>query len=313
MSIKPLAAPDRALPSTTALRVFLTIAAEGTASRAASRLHLTQSAVSKQLLGLEAHVGTALFERNAGGLKITEAGQIFLPYATAAIDQIARGLMRVRERDSLEQPIRLHMVPIAGERWLMERFPSFAAANPEINVQFTNYVSDTSSEEPDLAIRNGTGDWNDGDTAYLFGRRVALVASPSLIDRTGPINSAEDIQRLTYLQHFQMPAYWAELTDAHGLRGALPARTVRYGYFSVIIKAATAGLGIALTPLCLVRDELASGTLINLLDLTFDSRSAFWLTILKPRPAPEGLEQFVAWLSAEGSRFDRDGRGGPQS
>jgi LysR family transcriptional regulator, glycine cleavage system transcriptional activator len=306
MNPKPLAAADRALPSTTALRVFLAVAAEGTASRAASRLHLTQSAVSKQLLGLEASIGAALFERTAGGLKMTEAGQILLPYAKAAIEQMTKGILRARERDRPEQALRLHMVPIAGERWLMDRFPAFAAANPGIDVQFTNYVSETSAEEPDIAIRNGIGDWSDGDTTYLFGRRVALVVAPSLLDRTGPIGNSGDIQRLTYLQHFQMPAYWAEMTEAHGLRGALPARTVRYGYFSVIIKAAAAGLGIALTPICLVRDELASGALLNLLGLTFDSRSAFWLTVMRPRPAPDGLDRFVAWLAAEGAAFDRD-------
>jgi LysR family transcriptional regulator, glycine cleavage system transcriptional activator len=300
-----LAAPgERQLPSTTALRVFAAVAKDGAASRAARRLNLTQSAVSKQLLGLEAQVGATLFERGSSGLRLTEAGRVLLPYAEAALEQMARGLMRVAERAGAIQPIRLHMVPIVGERWLIDRFPAFAAAHPDIDVQFTSYVDETSAETPDLAIRNGTGGWRDGASSYLFGRRVMLVASPELIARSGGLAAPADIQRLTYLQHFQMPAYWAEMTEALELRGALPLRTVRYGYFSVIIKAAVAGLGAALVPACLVREELEAGQLVDPLGVAFDSAAAFWLTVTGARPAPPGLDLFVGWLTSGAAAFD---------
>lgn len=108
---------------------------------------------------------------------------------------------------------------------------------------------------------------------------------------------------MTLLQHFQMPAFWAEFTEAQGLRGAVPAHTVRYGYYSVIIRAAMAGLGVALTPRCFVTEELASGALVNPLGLSFDSASGCWL-ILQPCEREPGMEALVSWLLDEARLFE---------
>ena len=293
-------------PSTTALQAFLATAREGTTLRASDRLPLSQSAISKQIRSLEAHLGVALFDRSARGLRLTEAGERYRPYAEAALDQLAKGARQLREHDSVRQPIRLHMLAVVGERWLIGRFPAFSAAHPDIDVQFTNYVSDTASEEPDLEIRHGAGPWPDQECLYLFGRRVVLVAAPDLLARFGGFKHVEDIQRLTYLQHFQMPTFWAEFTEAHGLRGAVPTHTMRYGYLSVVMKAAVAGMGVALVPACFVREELASGALVNPLGLAFVSALGCWLTLPQDRPRPPGLVAFVEWLTQEARAFSVD-------
>jgi len=81
------------LPPSQALRCFITVAREGTVSRAASLLHLTQPAVSLQLKSLEESTGLQLFNRTPGGLTLTEAGAALLPLAhkavSAALDFIA--------------------------------------------------------------------------------------------------------------------------------------------------------------------------------------------------------------------------------
>lgn len=297
-------AAGRPPPSSAALRAFATVARLGSTARAASAVNLTQSAVSKQVQALEQHLGVTLFERSPQGLKLTEAGAIYQPYAEAALEQIERGARRLAERAALGQPIRLHLVAIAGERWLMERFPAFAEAHPGIDVQFTNYVSESETEEPDLEISHGTPPWPDRQAHYLFGRDVALVAAPDLLARTG-FRRPADIQKMTLLQHFQMPTFWAEFTEAHGLRGAVPAHTVRYGYYSVISRAAMAGLGVALVPRCYVAEELASGALVNPLGLGFVSATGCWLTLPRDRPPRPGLEALVAWLREEAAMFER--------
>ncbi len=73
------------LPRTQALRCFITIAREGTVSRAASSLSLTQPAGSLQLKGLEESTGLLLFNRTPGGFTLTEAGAALLPLARWAI------------------------------------------------------------------------------------------------------------------------------------------------------------------------------------------------------------------------------------
>ena len=69
------------LPRIQALRCFITVAREGTVSRAATLLHLTQPAVSLQLKGLEENTGLQLFNRTPGGFTLTEAGAALLPLA----------------------------------------------------------------------------------------------------------------------------------------------------------------------------------------------------------------------------------------
>ena len=73
------------LPRTQALRCFITIAREGSVSRAATLLHLTQPAVSLQLKGLEESVGLPLFNRTHGGFTLTEAGAALLPLAHKSV------------------------------------------------------------------------------------------------------------------------------------------------------------------------------------------------------------------------------------
>jgi DNA-binding transcriptional LysR family regulator len=303
-------AAGRPPPSSIALRAFATVARLGSTARAAAEVNLTQSAVSKQVLALEHHLGVVLFDRSPLGLRLTEAGAIYLPYAEAALEQMSRGAMRLAERAAIARPIRLHMVAIAGERWLMERFPAFAEAHPGIDVQFTNYVSESESEEPDIEIAHGTPPWPEREAHYLFGRDVALVATPELIERMGGFRRPADIQKMTLLQHFQMPTFWAELTEAHGLRGAVPAHTVRYGYYSVITRAALAGLGVALVPRCYVAEELASGALVNPLDIGFVSAIGCWLTLKPDAHRRSGLDELLAWLLSEAAAFDAATRRG---
>ncbi|GAU80509.1 LysR family transcriptional regulator [Bosea sp. BIWAKO-01] len=297
-------AGNRLPPSTTGLRVFLAVARLGSTAKAAVAVNLTQSAVSKQIQALEEHLGTTLFERTPQGLKLTEAGSIYNPYAEAAIEQMERGARRLSERAAQGRPIRLHMIAIAGERWLMERFPVFAQAHPEIDVQFTNFVSEEETEEPDIDIGHQSGPLPGRESHYLFGRQVALVAAPSLVERMGGFQRPADIQKMTLLQHFQMPTFWAEFTETHGLRGAVPAHTVRYGYYSVIIRAAMAGLGVALAPRCYVAEELASGALINPLGLGFESATGCWLTFSPNTEHRPGFEALVAWLREEAAIFE---------
>ncbi|PPD15534.1 MAG: LysR family transcriptional regulator [Methylobacterium sp.] len=293
-------------PSTTALRAFLAVAAEGSTARAAEKLHLSQSAVSKKIQALEVLLEATLFERGPRGVKLTEAGELYRPYAESALEQLARGRRRLEERKDRRPPIRLHMLAIVGERWLIERFPAFSAEHPDIDIQFTNYVSETEAEEPDLDIRHGTGHWPGRQAYLLFGRKVVLVAAPHLLERSGGLTSVADIQRMSYLQHFQMPTYWAEFTEAHGLRGAVPAHTVRYGYLSVVIRAAMSGLGLALVAKCFVRDELESGALVNPLELSVDSALGFWLTMPEGREHSAELRVFADWVRREAALFSSE-------
>src|SRR5262245_65038679 len=92
------------LPRSQALRCFITVAREGTLSRAATLLHLTQPAVSLQLKGLEENTGLQLFNRTPGGFTLTEAGAALLPLAHRTVTASADFRTAA---DSLRESLRL--------------------------------------------------------------------------------------------------------------------------------------------------------------------------------------------------------------
>jgi LysR family glycine cleavage system transcriptional activator len=288
------------LPSSvTSLRVLLAIAEHGTASGAAEAVNLTQSAVSKHLRALEEHLGILLFTRASRGLMPTEAGRIYIKHVRLALAELEAAGARVSALKASPWSVRLHVLPIIGDRWLLPRFSRFSELQPDVDVQFTNFVTADTAEEADGVFRFGEGDWPGQRADYLFGRDVALVGAASLLARMGGLTMAQDICRYTVLDHFQTPLRWGEFAAAHGLDDLTPAHTVRFGFYSLVIRAAISGQGLALVPRRLIQDELTSGRLINPAGLGFKSRNAYWFTMPQDRPLRPGLEAFHRWLLAE--------------
>lgn len=288
------------LPSSmTALRVLLAVAEHGTASGAAEAVNLTQSAVSKHLRGLEETLGIALFARSSRGLVPTEAGRLYVKHVRRALAELEAAGAEISALKASPWSVRLHVLPIIGDRWLVPRFSRFSELHPEIDVQFTTFVTADTAEAADGVFRFGEGDWPGQRASYLFGRDVALVGSASFVARLGGIHTAQDVRRYTVLDHFQTPLRWSEFGDAHELDDFTPIHTIRFGFYSLVIRAAISGQGLALVPRRLVQEELETGRLVNPAGLGFRSRNGYWFTTPQDRPMRPGLEAFQRWLLAE--------------
>ncbi|WP_406858571.1 LysR substrate-binding domain-containing protein [Alsobacter sp. KACC 23698] len=214
----------------------------------------------------------------------------------AALEAAAVSLAALRDAP---QSIRLHVLPILGDRWLVPRFTGFAERHPEIDVQFTTFVTSDVAEEADGVFRFGEGVWPGHDADYLFGRTVLLVGAPHLLQRQGPLATPADVARFPMLEHFQTPLRWSEFTQAHGLDAITPSHTIRFGFYALVIRAAIFGQGLALVPKRLVEEELASGKLVNPCGLHFESRHVYYFTTPKGRRPKRELRLFRDWLIAE--------------
>lgn len=285
--------------SMTALRVLLSVAEHGTASGAAAAVNLTQSAVSKHLRGLEETLGISLFARSSRGLVPTEAGRVYVKHVRRALAELETGSAHLSALKASPWAVRLHVLPIIGDRWLVPRFSRFAELHPEIDVQFTTFVTADTAEAADGVFRFGEGEWLGHRGDYLFGRDVALVGAPSFVARLGGIETARDVRRYTVLDHFQTPLRWSEFAEAHGLDDFTPVHTTRFGFYSLVIRAAISGQGLALVPRRLVQEELETRRLVNPAGLGFKSRNAYWFTTPEDRAMRPGLEVFRRWLLEE--------------
>jgi DNA-binding transcriptional LysR family regulator len=305
--------PRTHLPSTIGLRVVAALAQHGTVSAASEALHLTQSAVSKQLKSLETLAGIPLFDRTSQGLTPTEAGVIYIEQARIALGALETAAVRVAALRRAQPAILVHVLPIIGDRWFIPRFSRFAEQHPEIEVEFTTYAAADTVEEADAVFRFGDGNWRGWKADYLLGRDVVLVGAPQLIDRGGGISSIDDIRRFPVLEHRQTPLRWNDFAQASHLHDFAPVRITRFAYYSLVIRAAIGGQGLALVPRSLIPDEIESGQLINPLGLGFQSRNCYWLTTPATKPVSAGLMILREWLLREARQTESREVGVPQN
>jgi DNA-binding transcriptional LysR family regulator len=131
------------LPRIQALRCFITVAREGTVSRAAALLRLTQPAVSLQLKGLEESTGLQLFNRTPGGFTLTEAGAALLPLAHRTLSASADFKAAA---DSLREPpratLRVGTIPDPESTRLGSFVRSLATSSSKIEVLLRSGSSD---------------------------------------------------------------------------------------------------------------------------------------------------------------------------
>jgi LysR family transcriptional regulator, glycine cleavage system transcriptional activator len=289
----------RDLPSTTSLRSFEAVARLAGCTRAAAELFTTPGAVSKQIKALEQAVGSVLFVRSPQGLTLTPAGAIYLESARNVLSELEAAAVRAREAGRARQRLLLHVLPTLADKWLLPRFASFAEAHSDIDVQFTNQLAGGGTEaEPDASLRWGDGQWLGCDATYLTGRELVLAISPAWAARRAPISRAADLLDATLLQHFELPGAWHDFFAQHGVRLREMPHTVRYGYFSVLLRGALTGMGIALVPKVLVADDLRGGALVNPAGLGCTIRSGYWLVTRRARRGEAAIGAFRDWLLA---------------
>ena len=286
------------IPSTTALRVFEAASRHLTMTGAADELFLTQSAVSKQIRALEETLGVNLFVRINRGLVLTDLGRIYLDDIRPLLVQLAAASAHVAMRPVDPTTLTLRILAIVGDRWLLPRFSSFAEANPLINVQFTSLLSKDGKDQAltDGEFRFGDGVWPGFVADYLFGREMLLVAAPKYLQSLPELRGPDSIVKCHLLQHFQAPMAWDEYAAAHQIVVPEPRKVTRYEFYSTLLKAAVAGMGMALVPKVFVSEELSRGELVNPLASGVVSRYGYYFLTAEHRQTDPAVATMRAWL-----------------
>src|ERR687894_1629749 len=172
----------RRLPPLNALKAFEAAARHESFTRAAEELCVTQGAVSHQVKALETELGLKLFTRERQRLVITEQGREYLAVLRDALDRIALGTERLRQRQS-SGVLTVSTSPDFAAKWLVNRLGRFSEAHPDIDLRIsaTMHHVDFAREEVDLTVRHGDGDWAGLDVVRLCTERLFPVCSPRLL------------------------------------------------------------------------------------------------------------------------------------
>ena len=248
------------------LRLFLAVAREGTFTRAAAALYLTQSAVSQQIDALEREQGVRLFERLPRGIALTDAGAALLPYAervTQLVDDAAnalaevRGVARGRLRIGASQTPATYLLPdLLGA--FARRYPALDVVL-EVNVSAAIADAVASGALP-LGIVEGLSADARLSAEPLLEDELLLVTPPDFAPAGLRVTPAE-LLTLRYLAR-ESGAFTRELVDAQLLRlGVEWPPALELGHIEAIKRAVASGLGAAFLSRHAVQAEAALGWL----------------------------------------------------
>jgi len=179
------------------LRIFHAVADAGSLTHAGDVLHLSQSAVSRQIRALEEGLNTTLFHRHARGLILTEQGELLFD----ATKQMSRRLdtAAARIRDSEEEvfgELRVTTTIGFGSLWLAPRLPALYEKYPnlKIDLMLEERLLDLPMREADVAIRMKEPSQADLIRRRLMSINMRLYASPRYLEENGTPSSLEEMR-----------------------------------------------------------------------------------------------------------------------
>jgi LysR family glycine cleavage system transcriptional activator len=296
------------LPPLNSLVVFEAAARCLSFTDAALELSVTQAAVSRQIKLLEDHIGADLFRRLHRSIELTVEGEEFRQAITIGLEHIAHAADDIRsETDGAD--ITISSSVTFASYWLMARIAKFRAEFPEIDIRLvaSAKVRDLSATGIDLAVRYGTGPWDNVHSERMFGNDIFPVCSPQYLNAIGGMNELSDLSSATLLKLSQSDPNWVRWgtwLENFGVDKKHTGRALYFDHYMLLIHAAIRGEGVALCSGRLAEDLIARGELVRPLDVALKSDYSFFLLRPENRPLRTHAENFRTWLLAE-ARFGR--------
>jgi LysR family transcriptional regulator for metE and metH len=278
------------------------IASTGSVTRAAERLHLTQSALSHQLRDIESRLGIQMFLRLGKRMVLTPPGERVLAAAERVLAEIGRAEEDLKlMTQNGKGVLRLCTQCNTGYHWLPPLLQSFHRKFPGVDVQIMVNATDRPIEallegQIDLAVVNSTTEDKRLATSPLFEDELVAVVPPS-----HPFAKRAWIDATDFAEE-HLIIYKADRQDSYTFRhilapaGVEPARVSQVPLTEAIIELVKAGLGISVMARWALEPALSSGAVKA---IRIGKRGVFrpWTAVtLRDRVEPKWQREFVALL-----------------
>ena len=294
------------LPSLDLLRGFDAAARHLSFTKAAQELHVTQSAVSRQIKTLEVELGVTLFRRLNRALLLTEEGQALARAVANALAGIEQAVTRLSAFAD-ERPITVTTTVGFAALWLVPRLARFRAAHPHTDVRLaaSNDLADLERDRIDLAIRFCEPKTAPPGALPLIGEDVFPVASPRLArDRKRPLKTPADLRHHVLL-HFDDPQggwpwlTWREWLVALKVPDLKPAGALHFSHYDQLVQATISGEGVALGRTPLLDRVLKRGELVAPFRDRVTATHKYFVIVAAAAREQRRVQQFVNWILAE--------------
>ena len=240
------------------LRIFHAVADAGSLTHAGETLHLSQSAVSRQIRALEESLNTTLFHRHARGLILTEQGELLFDATRAMRRRIDAAAARIRDsEEEVFGELRVTTTTAFGTLWLAPRLPALYKRYPDlkIDLMLEERVLDLPMREADVAIRMKEPSQADLIRRKLMTVNMRLYAAPGYLDERGVPETMQDLSqhRLICQNTRSAQVSAGAMLVQELLTYEVPSLLTVNNYFGVL-QAVLSGLGVGVLPDYVIED-----------------------------------------------------------
>lgn len=288
----------RRYPSTTALQCFETAARHLSFTNAALEMHMTQSAISKQVAQLEEMLNLSLFYRTPHRISLTPAGRTYYLEVLDILKHIETATTDLMSNSDNSELLKVVAHPTFCSRWLMPALNGFGQAYPLLNLDIKGLTGPFFVEDQnvDIAFLYGDGIWGGMESIKLFDEYNVAVCHPEYLIEKSPCTN--HIDNCTLLQLSSRPSAWYEYFKQQNISIDGTFVGPRFDAFHTTISAALLGYGIALVPLRLVAPELQSGALVTAWHYAAKGRGAYYLSYPLSLGSSHKIKAVLEWISA---------------
>lgn len=285
------------------MRMFSTVAASMSFSRAAERLGTSAQNVSKNIRALEDSLGVLLLHRTTRIVTLTESGRAYLPRCNRLVEDFDELRSAMRDEGGTASGNLVVTAPLTfGETHLLGAVENFLTANPKVTIdlRLTDQHLSLIDEGVDLSVRIGRLQ-DSGMIARRIGEtRLITCAAPAYLERAGtPLHPAELARhRCIFDTNRRTPGQWSFLDG--GERITLPVRhRVRINGASAVRRLVLSGEGIAIVPAYMIAEDLREGRLVSVLTEYEDETLPISILYLANRHLSRKVRAFISAVESE--------------
>ncbi len=278
------------------LHTFTVAAQHLSFKAAADQLHLSPSAVSRQIQSLESSLKSELFVRKNRALELTEAGDILLAAAQSSFETLFAAISDISST-SMTQRLRLSVLPYFANNWLLPRLAGFTSKYPKVQLSFD---SDSTYQKFDAANVDGCFRFSpenreDLVSLRLFRQYAIPVASPELLARHSWSGDMSVLSEMRWFDSAAQPDYWSQWKQVHGYNCLEAKDRLSFSDAETGLQAAREGLGVVMGAWPLIEKDLQQKKLVALTEPSSRLSEPYYFVYSRENTKP-ALAAMIDWL-----------------
>lgn len=283
------------LPPLNSLKSFESSARHLSFTKAAEELFVTQAAVSHQIKLLEDFLGVTLFKRKNRSLELTDFGQAYFSDVSKILNKLADATTKLMAQKN-EQYLSISVPQTFGMQWLVPKLSEFNQLHPDIEVRLKGVDQDeiSLSNEIDIAIYYGKGNWEGVQVEKLAEEKLLILASPKLLEKQ-PVIQATDLYQHSLI-HIHTRDNWRNMANLLQLDKLDIQHGPVFSHTFMALQAAVHGQGIVLANKILAQHEVDNGNLQVVLSVSLPDPKSFYVVNPFNRTNTEQINAFRQWI-----------------